>query len=74
MKPSSRVLLAGLIIELLLAGIGAYLIMQLKGGAITASTNVAGATATITSVLGMVMGALGGLTLTIYVVQKRRGS
>ena len=74
MKPSSRVLIAGLIIELLLAGIGAYLILQLKSGAMTASTNVADATATITMVLGTAMGVLGGLILALYFIQKRRGS
>ncbi len=74
MKPSSRVLITGLIIELMLAAIGAYLVMQLKSGAMTASTNVADASATIMTVLGTVMGVLGGLILAIYVVQKRRGS
>lgn len=74
MKPSLRVLIVGIVFELLLFGLGAFLLFGLASGSMRPSTSVADATSTITSVLGGVMGALGGLVLVIYIVLKRRGS
>lgn len=74
MKPSNRVLLLGLLFETFLAALGVYLVMQITSGALTASVSPAEATTTITTVLGGVMGASGGILLVIYIVLRQRGS
>ena len=73
MKPSQRILIVGVIIELLLAGLAGFLLMQLSSGAMRPATSLAEAKATITTVLGGVMGGLGGLLAVIYVVLRGRG-
>ncbi len=73
MKPSNRILVVGIIIELCLAGLGAYLLLQLKSGGMTAATSPEDAASTITSVLGTVMGLLGGLLVATFVVLRKRG-
>lgn len=74
MKPSNRILLIGLIIEVFLAALGVFLVMQITSGALTASVSQAEATTTITTVLGAVMGGLGGVLLVIFLVLRKRGS
>lgn len=74
MKPSNRILFIGVTIELLLAGIAYFLLTQLATGGLKPSTTVAEAASTVTSTLGGVMGAIGGVVLVAFVVLKRRGS
>lgn len=74
MKPSNRILLLGLLFETFLAALGVFLVMQITSGALTASVSPAEATTTITTVLGAVMGGLGGILLVIFLVLRRRGS
>lgn len=74
MKRSSRILIVGVILELFIAAIGIWLMMQMQSGQLTPSTTAADATATIFSVLGTVMGALGGLLIVSYFVAKRKES
>ena len=74
MKPSNRVLIVGMAIELGLAALGAYLLFQLKSGGMTSATSPEEAASMIVSLLGMVMGGLGGLLVVIFFVLRRRGS
>jgi hypothetical protein len=74
MKPSRRILLLGIFLELMLAGLGWYLLTQIATGGMKTVTSAAEASQTIGSVIGMVMGGLGGLLLVIYFLLKRRGS
>lgn len=74
MKKSTRILITGVLIETLLAGIGFWLLLQLASGAMTPTTSVAEARSTILSVLGSAMGALGGLLIVLWIVAKRRES
>jgi hypothetical protein len=74
MKPSNRILLAGIVIETMLGGLGGYLVMQISRGAMTTRVSPAEAIANTTTVLGTAMGALGGLLLVIFIVLRRRGS
>ncbi len=73
MKPSNRVLIVGIIIELCLAGLAAYLLLQLKSGGMTAATSPEDAASTITSVLGTAMGALGGMIVAAFIILRSRG-
>lgn len=72
MRPSYRVLIAAIVIEIILGGIAAYLIFQLQTGAMTPTTSVAEASATITSTMGALMGALGGVMLVVFIVLRRK--
>lgn len=74
MKPSKRIFFTGIVIELLLAAIGYYLLTELAAGHLKPSTNMADAASTVTSVLGAVMGGLAGLLLVVYIVLRRRGA
>ncbi len=74
MRPSYRVLIAFIVIEIILGGIAAYLIFQLQTGAMTPTTSVAEASATITSTMGALMGALGGVMLVVFIVLRRKES
>jgi len=74
MRPSYRVLIAFIVIELLLGGIAAYLIFQLQTGAMSPTTSVAEASATITSTMGALMGALGGVMFVVFIVLRRKES
>jgi hypothetical protein len=74
MNPSKRVLIVGIVIELLLFGLGAYLILQLKTGGLRASTTTEDAISTITSTLGGVMGALAGVLILVYFVLRKKES
>lgn len=73
MKPSNRVLIAGIAIELLLAALGLLLLFQLKSGGMTAATSPEDVASTIMSVLGTAMGALGGVLVAIFLVLRKRG-
>jgi hypothetical protein len=74
MKPSKRIAIVGVVIELGLAGLWAYLVFQLKTGGMTASTTTEDAISTISSTLGAVMGGLGALlVLLFFVLRKREG-
>jgi hypothetical protein len=72
MKRSTRILLAGLVIEFCLVGIGAFLINQLQTGAMRPTTSVAEAVTEITSTLGTVIGGLAGLLLVLYLVARMK--
>jgi uncharacterized membrane protein len=72
MKPSNRILIAGLAIELLLGGIGAWLLMQLSTGVLKPTNSVAETASTITTILGGIMGGLGGLLLVLWFVARKR--
>jgi hypothetical protein len=72
MKKSTRVLIAGLVVEALLAGIGIWLLTQLASGSLTPTTSIAETRATIFTVLGGAMGALGGVLIVAWIVAKRR--
>jgi hypothetical protein len=74
MKPSNRILIAGIIIELGLGALGAFLLFQLRTGGLKSSTSSADTISTITSVLGGAMGLLGGLLLVVYIILRKRGS
>lgn len=74
MKRSNRVLLVGLIVEIFLATLGAYLVMQIISGALLTPVSAAEAKTAITTVIGVAMGGFGGLLLVIYIVLKRRES
>jgi nitrate reductase gamma subunit len=74
MKPSNRILILGIVFEVLLAALGFYLLMQIASGGMKTTVSPAEAASTITTVLGTVMGGLGGLLLAIFIVLKRRGS
>lgn len=73
MKRSTRILIAGVVIELMLAGIAFYLLRQIETGALTPATSASDAVSTITSTIGMAMGALAGLMIVLYVVARRAG-
>ena len=72
MKPSNRIAILGIVIELCLAALWAWLLLQLKTGRMTAATTTADAVATISSTLGMVMGGLGGLLIVLFFVLRKR--
>jgi cytosine/uracil/thiamine/allantoin permease len=72
MNPSKRVLIVGIVIELGLAALGAYLLFQLKTGGLHAATTPEEAASTITSTLGGVMGALAGVLIVLYFVLRKR--
>jgi hypothetical protein len=72
MKPSKRILIAGLAIELLLGGIGAWLLLQLSSGNLKPTHSVAETTSTITTTLGGIMGGLGGPLLVLWLVARKR--
>jgi hypothetical protein len=74
MKRSTRVLLAGVVLEALLGGIGWYLIDELANGNLTASTSQSETVSTITTIIGMAMGGLAGLVAVIYIVLRRGGN
>jgi cytosine/uracil/thiamine/allantoin permease len=74
MKRSSRILIVGVILELFIAAIGAWLVMQMQSGQLTLTTSAADAAATIFSALGTVMGTLGGLLIVAYFVAKKKES
>lgn len=73
MKPSKRILIAGVVIQLLLAGIGYFLLAQLASGYLKPTNTVAETAATVTSTLGGLMGALAGVLIVAYIVLRRRG-
>ena len=75
MNPSKRVLIVGIFFEICLAVLWAYLLVQLKTGGLHASTTTEDAISTISSTLGGVMGALGGVLIVVYFVlrNKERG-
>ncbi|HAH10086.1 MAG TPA: hypothetical protein DCL48_08300, partial [Alphaproteobacteria bacterium] len=68
MKRSTRILIAGVVIELLLFGIGYYLLEQMRTGALTPSGSAAEAASTITTIIGGAMGALGAIVMVMYLV------
>lgn len=72
MKPSIRILLVGIIIEFLLAGIGAFLLNQLATGQMRPANSLEETTSVLTTTLGGAMGVLGGLILVIFFVLRRK--
>jgi hypothetical protein len=52
MKRPTRILIAGIVVEALLAGIGIWLLTQIANGSLTPTTSVAETRATIFTVLG----------------------
>lgn len=72
MNPSKRVLILGIVIELCLAAFWAWLLFQLKTGRMHAATTPAEAASTISSTLGGVMGALGGVLIVVYFVLRKK--
>jgi cytosine/uracil/thiamine/allantoin permease len=72
MKQSIRILVAGIIIECLLASIGALLLNQLATGKMRPTNSVAETASVITSTLGMAMGAIGGIVMVMFFVTRRR--
>jgi hypothetical protein len=74
MKRPTRILIAGIVVEALLAGIGIWLLTQIANGSLTPTTSVAETRATIFTVLGGAMGALGGVLIVAWIVAKRRES
>ena len=73
MKRSTRVLILLVVLEVLLLGLGSWLLGGLADGSLHASASPADAAATVWSVLGGVAGALAGLLLVIWFVMRRRG-
>lgn len=74
MKPSKRILILGIVLEAMLAVLCGYLLTLISSGGMNTSTSPAEAVTTITTVMGTVMGCLGGIMLAIYIVLKGRGS
>jgi hypothetical protein len=72
MKPSIRLLVAGIVIECLLAGIGAFLLNQLTTGQMHPTHSVPETASVITTTLGMAMGGIGGVVLVMFFVMRRR--
>lgn len=72
MNPSKRVLILGIVIELCLAALWAWLLFQLKTGGLHAATTTEEAISTISSTLGGVMGALGGVLVLVYFVLRKK--
>ncbi len=72
MKPSVRVMIAGVLLELALAGLAWYLTSQLQSGAMQPSGTLEEAVTTIMQVIGGVMGGLGGLLIVVYFVLRRK--
>jgi hypothetical protein len=70
MKRSTRILIGGLVIELLLAGIAAWLFYSLKTGAIQPTNSAAETGSVIGSTLGGAMGAIGGLLIVMYIIAR----
>lgn len=72
MKRSTRILLTGLVMELFLFGIGAFLINQLKTGAMRPTNSMEETITGITSTLGTVIGGLAGIILVLYFVARSK--
>jgi hypothetical protein len=72
MKRSSRILLVGLVLEMLLVGIGAWLINQLKIGAMQPTNSVEETVSVITSTLGTAIGVVAGLVIVLFLVARSR--
>ncbi len=73
-KPSVRVMIAGVLLELALAGLAWYLTSQLRSGAMQPSGTLEEAVTTILQVIGGVMGGLGGLLIVVFFVLRRKES
>ncbi len=71
MKKSNRILVAGIIVESLLAAIGLTLLMAMATGDLIPATSAAETRATIFTVLGGAMGTIGGLLLVLWIVALR---
>jgi hypothetical protein len=74
MKKSVRILVVGIAIEALLAGIASWLLTQMAKGNLVPTTSAADARATIFAVFGGAMGAMGGVMIAAWLVAKRRKS
>jgi hypothetical protein len=72
MKPSTRLLVGGIVIECLLAGIGAFLLNQLATGQMRPTNSVAETASVVTSTLGTAMGGVGGILVVLFFVMRRR--
>lgn len=72
MKRSVRILLVGAVLEALLFGIGAWLINQLKIGAMQPTNSAEETISVITSTLGSAMGVVAGLVIVLFLVARSK--
>ncbi|MCZ8163885.1 MAG: hypothetical protein O9315_17920 [Beijerinckiaceae bacterium] len=72
MKPSLRVMILLIVIELGLAGLWWYLLDALRTGELRPARSLAETVDTISVILGSAMGLVGGLLLVIWFVLRRR--
>jgi hypothetical protein len=70
MKRSTRILIGGLVIEFLLAGIAFWLFYSLKTGTIQPTNSAAEAGSVIGSTMGGAMGAIGGFLIVMYIIAR----
>lgn len=73
MKRSSRLLLAGVVIEVLLAWLAVWLLSSIANGSLQTSVPPQEASATITSTLGAIMVGLAALLGVAWFMMRRRG-
>ena len=71
MKRSTRVVLVGIILEVLLGGIAWLLLSKLDSGDLHAANSVAETTSTITTIIGAAMGGLAALLAVMWFVIRR---
>lgn len=73
MKPSTRILLVGLVIQAVLGGIAWYLLDAMAKGDLTPSGSVEEATTTILTVMGGAMGVLAAITVVLFLRARSTG-
>lgn len=74
MKRSTRLLWTLGVCELLLAAIWLWLLNGLSTGSLQSTGNAAETAASLSSILGGIMGALAALILVVVVILRRKGS
>jgi hypothetical protein len=77
MKPSKRILILAIVVELLLAGGAWFLVSQLQGGTLTPNGPSTETMRRIGEVFGAAMGGLGGVFAVLYIVlriKERKGT
>ena len=72
MRKSSRVLLTGVVVEVLLAGIALFLWLQLPTAQLAAGVTAGEAARTIGSAIGSFMGVLAVVIAVAFLVLRRR--
>lgn len=73
MKKSKRILILFAVVEVLLASIMIFLVLQVKSGAVQPAVSAEETIGRIGSSIGGVMGALGGFLLVFAWVLRKRG-